>query len=174
LHARIPDRFRDVLDAEDLLQDVLVAASARICETQAKSPAVLRAWLFTIATNKLTDSLRAVRCVKRGSDLLRAHQAHGQLRTSVDLLNQLVSTGQSPRRHATVNEAVAIVEEALALLPDGQRVALELRFKGGLCAEQIAVQIGNSVSGVRGLVFRGLRSLRKAVGPRERLLSTRA
>jgi RNA polymerase sigma factor (sigma-70 family) len=172
--ARIPDRFRDFIDADDVLQDAWIAAFDRLQPQRFANADHLNRWLLAIVRNKLTDSLRAVRRVKRGCDRLRAPGAHGLIRSGIDLLNPRMHAPRGPRRSASFKEAVAVVEQALSALPERQRLVLEMRFKSGLSAEQISARTDISTAGVHGLLFRGLRALRRAVGPRERLLSTRA
>lgn len=124
--------------AEDLLHETFVQALRHLDRlSDAVSP---RAWLFTVARNLGITALRRERRVTALSEDLVAAEAEEE----------------DPRREA--------VRQAILVLPDAQREALELRLRHELSYEEIAAVTGVPIGTVRSRLHHAVRRLREIVG----------
>jgi RNA polymerase sigma-70 factor, ECF subfamily len=77
-------------------------------------------------------------------------------------LEAFLATEQSnPSDKAIRSEQMIELAAALRRLPDDQRIALELRYLGGLTVAAVAEQMGRGPESVTGLLYRGTRTLRE-------------
>jgi RNA polymerase sigma factor (sigma-70 family) len=128
-------------DAEDCLQETLL--SALRAYPRLRDGSHLRAWLYTIAQHKATDTLRR----------------HGRHRTE-DL------DGVEPSRLGTTDTHELPDEELWSTvrgLPPKQRAAVVHRFVFDLAYSDIAERLGCSEEAARQSVATGLRRLRMEV-----------
>jgi RNA polymerase sigma factor (sigma-70 family) len=104
-----------------------------------------KAWLYTIALNKLRDQLRRreveQRALERSMAGVPSHVA-----------------GLEP-----VEDRDEVVR-ALAILSDDERETVALRFGGDLTVPELAKVIGQSTTTAEGRLYRGLRKLREELG----------
>jgi RNA polymerase sigma factor (sigma-70 family) len=129
-------------DAEDVLQDVFVAAhSAMLADLR---PINVRPWLYRIARNRCLNHLR--RPVAEGTDLIDAHPD---------------SNGSTVERVQRREELRAIFSD-VAELPETQRTALVLREIDDLSYEEIAEAMGTTLAAVKSLLVRARMSLAEA------------
>lgn len=123
--------------AEDCFQEAMMAALRAYA--QLRDPAAVRAWLFSIAARKATD----------------AHRAHARAAQPTDDIDS----------RAVTKEVSAPADEALweqvRALPEKQRQAVMLRYRGDLTYGEIAEVMQISNSAARRNVFEGLTQLRK-------------
>jgi RNA polymerase sigma-70 factor, ECF subfamily len=166
-----------VQDAEDLLQETLLAAWRGFEER-----ASLRAWLYRIATNRclnaLRDSGRRPRAALAPSDLvgtLPEPTRRGEplwLEPYPDaLLEGLPDTSAGPEARYEANEAVGLAFlTALQHLPPLQRAVLVLRDVLGFRAAEVAEMLDTSDAAVKGALQRARGSVddRLPAGQRER------
>ncbi|HEU5082035.1 MAG TPA: sigma-70 family RNA polymerase sigma factor [Acidimicrobiales bacterium] len=144
-------RARGADDPEGLADDVLVQM-CRSISTFEGNLAQLRAWVFTIARNRLIDERR--RAGRR-----------------VDALP--VEPGSVPETPVVDPASVGVeererVERLLASLTDEQREVVVLRVIVGLSVEETARVVGRRAGAVRALQHRALRQLRaELVGEEE-------
>jgi RNA polymerase sigma-70 factor (ECF subfamily) len=134
---------REQADADDLVQDTLVRALANAHLYEPGSD--LRAWLFTIMRNQfLAGAAKANRFIS----MLRvfAETDHG--------------VGGDP---SETRLALRDVAGALRRLPSKQRVAVMLACVEGKSYEEVAEEMGLSVSAVRCHLARGRNRLRTAM-----------
>jgi RNA polymerase sigma-70 factor, ECF subfamily len=131
LLARVPAR-----DAEDLLQDVFLAALQRL-ETL-REAAAFGAWLATIARNRVVDFHRAQRTTTELPDDL-AHEDPAQSEA----------------------EEVLVVIRAL---PEAYRETLVLRLVEGMSGPEIAARVGLTPESVRVNLHRGMKLLKERLG----------
>ena len=127
-----------VADADDVVQDTFVSALRAYPDLAPDANVV--AWLWTIARNKAIDRYRA--------DGRRPPPA------------PLVGDRPAP---AEPSEPDDDLWSAVRRLPEGQRVAVTLRFVDDLPYARIAELCGCSVGAARQRVHDGLRSLRQEV-----------
>jgi len=127
--------LRDEDEAMDACQDVFVRLLERRDRLDARYPSSL---LYTIATNVCLNRIRA-----RG----RRPAAPG------DELLHRIATARSP---GALSEARLTLDRLFGRHPESTRVMALLHYLDGLTLEQVAEQMGLSVSGVRKRL-RGLR-----------------
>ena len=66
----------------------------------------------------------------------------------------------SPDAAVEHQELEGLVEEAIAALPENQRLALSLRHQEGMAYEEIAEVLQMSLSAVKSLIFRARQELK--------------
>jgi RNA polymerase sigma-70 factor, ECF subfamily len=113
-------------DAEDLLQDVFVAAHRKLDTFRGES--ALGTWLYRLATNLCLDHLR--------SRAARTNQITGSLDDEPWLVDQ------GSRRLAERTVSRMDMERALAELPDGCRAAFVLHDVEGLEHREVGEVLG--------------------------------
>lgn len=169
VESRIPARFRSVISADDVLQDVWIAVSRAAVSFVPDDPGAIDRWLRTVAISKTVSSIRAARARKRGGD---AHFAQRRRYSSMsDLFDRLQAEQRSPSREVRAAEAAHAVAIAIQQLPSDRRRAIELRFIDGLPQAEIAERLDRSTSAVNSLLFNALRQLRSLLGSAEKYLS---
>jgi RNA polymerase sigma-70 factor (ECF subfamily) len=136
-------RALDPVAAEDVEADTWLAA-ARDLASFGGDDQQFRAWMFTIARNRLIDWRRreARRSVVAPEALGERPADDDPAVTALDVLR-----------------ADAAVAQVRALLPRGQAEVILLRVLGGLDVAEVAAIVGRSPGTVRVLQHRGLRRL---------------
>src|SRR3954471_3916546 len=130
-------------DAEDLLQDVFVAAHTAMLADE--RPITARPWLYRIARNRCLNHLR--KPVADGQDTMDVHPCpHG------------ATTFERVQRREELRTIVADVQE----LPETQRSALVLREIDGLTYTEIAQAMGITLAAVKSLLVRARMALAEA------------
>ncbi len=132
-------------DGEDLANEILLKARFRLATfdpTRRFSP-----WLFQVAANRCWDEARR----RRRSEPLD------------DEREQLPSGEPDPLELLITNEDRRRVQEALTRLPLRQRLALGLRYAGGLNYREIAESLGVTPGNVGVILLRGRRRLRRVL-----------
>ena len=127
--------------AEDVVQDAFLAAwrsRARFDPNRGG----LRSWLLRIVRNRAIDRLR--------HDRLRQEEAL-ELQSEALFAENMDPASLAPER--------LWIREALAALPDAQRIALELAYFGGFTQAQIARRTGQPLGTVKGQLRLGLLKL---------------
>ncbi len=145
----IASRVRRPVDAEDLTQTVFVKALEALPRYEVRG-VPFGGWLFRLARNTVIDHARTRR---EHSDL--------------EALAERVSEDGSPDDLVALRRDIHAVAEALASLTAEQREAIELRFFAGLSAREAAVAMNRQEGTVRGLQFRAIAALRRALGIQE-------
>jgi RNA polymerase sigma-70 factor, ECF subfamily len=137
-------------DAEDLLQDIFLAAHRKL--DSFRGDAALGTWLYRLATNLCLDHLRS-----------RAAKS-GQMTGSLDDEPSLADTGS--RRLAERTVARMDLERALAQLPEGCRVAFVLHDVEGLEHREVAETLGIAEGTSKSQVHKARLRLRALLGQR--------
>ena len=134
-------------DAEEIAQDAFVSAYAalRRYEPERRRSLSLRAWLFTIALNKVRNRAR------RAPSL-----------PIEDGLDAATREADAPDVLAAQNEAIAVVRRALDELSPRYRTPVVLRHIEGLSYDEIAQVLDQPVGTAKANVHRGLALLRKS------------
>jgi RNA polymerase sigma-70 factor (TIGR02960 family) len=148
-----------VQDAEDLLQETLLAAWRGL--EQYEGRASVRAWLYRIATNRCLDALRASR--RRPEDQ-RVNQMPEPTRWSEPLwlqpypdllIDGIPDAAPGPEARYETKEAVTLAfVVGLQHLPPQQRVVLVLRDVLGYRAAEVAEMLETSEASVNSLLSR--------------------
>ena len=154
-----------VQDAEDLLQETLLAAWRGLDGFEER--ASVRAWLYRIATNRSLDALRASR--RRPEDLQRVTDMpeptrYGEaiwLEPFPDaLLGGIADEAPGPEARYEAKEATALAFiVGLQHLPPQQRAVLVLRDVLGFRAGEVAEMLDTSESSVNSVLRRARAAL---------------
>jgi RNA polymerase sigma-70 factor, ECF subfamily len=140
-------RLREPEEAEDALQTTYLNAWRRLKEGfQPENP---RPWLFQIAANVCTSTVRA----KLGGTRLELRDP--------ETLENLVQVEEAER------DALLDLTEAVRELPDRQRRALVLRDWQGLAYDEIAARMAVSDAAVETLLFRARSKVAATLASRE-------
>jgi RNA polymerase sigma-70 factor (ECF subfamily) len=135
---------RDVVTADDLVQDCLTRALGKLHLWQEGSD--LRAWLFTILHNQYVNHIR--RAVREGAAV--------GLNDSEPLLRR--APQQSKRLE------LRDLERAIAKLPEEQRAVILLVGLEGMRYEEVAAVLDVPVGTIRSRLSRGREALRRLTG----------
>lgn len=150
--------LRDATEAEDLAQNVFVQAwkSASRYEPTAK----FSTWIFTIARNLcLNEIRRRTRHPAESLDQTRDDNPELPLFQVED--RRLASTPDQLLR----GELESKVDQAIAALPENQRMALALCHEDELSYEQIAEVLDCSLSATKSLIHRARETLKQKLKP---------
>jgi RNA polymerase sigma-70 factor (ECF subfamily) len=138
---------RNTADAEEALQETLAKVWRKLDRIEAHpNPEAL---VLRIAANAAHDIVRK--------------QARSRLREERASLSP--QAAEAPDRRAQRNEAARAISEAVALLPDNQRLAVTMRLIEGQTYEVAAAAIGCRPATVRKHVERGRARLRTLLAP---------
>ena len=151
-------------DAEDVLQDVLLAAWQGLDAFEGRSS--LRTWLYRIATNRCLNARRAA--ARRppqawdvpGVDLVEPSRL-GEVVWLEPFPDALVGPGPEARYERTESISLAFVT-ALQVLPHRQVAVLLLRDVLGFPAREVADMLDTSVDSVTSALKRARAGLREA------------
>ena len=147
-------------DAEDLLQETLLAAWRGLAQFQER--ASVRAWLYRIATNRSLDALRASR--RRPEDMRRMTNVPEPTRRAEPiwlepypdvLLEGIPDDAPGPETRYETKEAIALAfVVGLQHLPPQQRAVLVLRDVLGFRAGEVADMLETTEPSVNSLLRR--------------------
>ena len=132
---------RDVVTADDLVQDCLTRALGKLHLWQQGTD--LRAWLFTILHNQYVNHIR--RAVREGSAV--------GLNESEPLLSRAPQQGKRLE--------LRDLERAIAKLPEEQRAVILLVGLEGMRYEEVAAVLDVPVGTIRSRLSRGREALRR-------------
>jgi RNA polymerase sigma-70 factor, ECF subfamily len=135
---------RDVVTADDLVQDCLTRALGKLHLWQDGTD--IRAWLFTILHNQYVNHIR--RAVREGSTV--------GLNESEPLLSRAPQQGKRLE--------LRDLERALAKLPEEQRMVILLVGLEGMRYEEVAAILDVPVGTIRSRLSRGREALRRLTG----------
>jgi RNA polymerase sigma-70 factor, ECF subfamily len=148
-------RLRAKLDESDVIQQTLLEAHRDWDQFRGSSDGERYAWLKQILARNLSNVLRDFTRAKR--DVNREAVEASSLR----LANWLASNEPTPTTALEREEETARVALALAELPENQREAVILRHWHDWSVAAIAVQLQTTPDAVTGLLYRGLKALRR-------------
>ena len=130
--------------AEDIAQEVFIKIFSALNRYDPAYP--FAAWLNRITSNLCIDHLR-----REKERVVSLDQPMG---ADDDLSMQLASGGAGPDREAESKEMMAILEEALALLPEHYRIIVVLRHQEQLSYEEISDTLGIPLGTVKARIHR--------------------
>jgi RNA polymerase sigma-70 factor (TIGR02960 family) len=158
-------------DAEDLLQETLLAAWRGLEQFEGRSS--LRAWLYTIATNRCLNALR-----DRDRRPQPIHPAENYSEVSWlqpypdRLLEGIIDAAPGPEARYEAKEAVALAfVSGLQHLAPRQRAVLVLRDVLGFHADEVAEMLATTPGSVTSALQRARASLEARVPIRRERLS---
>lgn len=159
-------RLQPKLDASDLVQQTLLQAQQAQDQFRGETDVELGAWLRKILARVLAHAQR---------DLGRDKRDHNRERSLEQLIEDssrrlgdwAVGSDTGPAQKAESNERARRVAEAIEQLNDAQRDAIVLHFWQGYSVEKVAQELDRSPGAVAGLLHRGLKKLRAALGDLE-------
>jgi RNA polymerase sigma-70 factor (TIGR02960 family) len=154
-----------VQDAEDLLQETLLAAWRGLERFDGRSS--LRAWLYRIATNRCLNALRDKRRRPREVEPIAAPPEPTRRSEPIwlepypdALLETVAETSPGPQARYELKEAVGLAfVAALQHLPPRQRAVLVLRDVLGFRATEVAEMLETSEPAVKGALQRARAAL---------------
>ncbi len=169
-------------DAEDLLQETMLAAWRGLEQFEGRSS--LRAWLYTIATNRCLNALRGRARRPQAAPGDHAGMTHppesfaeiGWLQPYPDsLLEGVVDVGRAgadPAVRYEAKESVALAfVSGLQHLAPRQRAVLVLRDVLGFHADEVGDMLGSSEASVNSALQRARATLEKRLPPRQERLT---
>jgi RNA polymerase sigma-70 factor (ECF subfamily) len=152
----MPADLAAVFEPQDVVQDTYFQAVRCIHTFKPEGTDALLRWLLTIARHSLTDLVRMQRAGKRNGYRL------GREDSSVtSLLTRLPGSRRSPSQSAAAHELVALLERAIARLPEDYQRAVTLRHIDGLGVAETAQRMNRSPGAIHMLCARALQSLRE-------------
>jgi RNA polymerase sigma-70 factor (ECF subfamily) len=154
---QLDPRLQGVLDPSDVVQQTLLKAHANWSKFRGGTEAELMAWLRTILAHDLADVVR--KYGRRLSGRERSLQAALD-ESSARLEQWLASDSTSAGGRAVRREQLLRLAEAMAVLPEDQRLVLELKHLRELPVSEIGQMLGKTPAAVASLLYRGLKTLR--------------
>ncbi len=136
---------RDPEEAKDISQTAFLKAYEGLPAFMSASS--FKTWLYRIAINAARDHLR-----KRNP------------RLAVDALDEIASKEESAWEQLEKARSLKKLREAVAELPEKQRLTLQLRVYETMDYKQIAKVLGGTEAGARGNFFQAIRALRNKLG----------
>jgi RNA polymerase sigma factor (sigma-70 family) len=144
---------QNAADAEDVAQEVFIQIFRSIGNF--KSEAKLSTWIYRITTTRALDLLRARKSKKRFGLLKRLWE------TEEDNPMESLQDYNHPGVALEQKENAAKLMEAIAQLPENQKVAFVLHKLEGLSYLAISEIMGNTIPAVESLMHRARLNLRK-------------
>ena len=151
-------RLQGKVDPLDLVQQTLLRACQSADQFRGSGDREVRAWLRSILSNIIIDSLRRFGGADGGDRECSLEDTLGG--TSTWQENLLKDDASTPSQRANRNEIIAGITKALNRLPEDQRIAVGLRHLHGATLAETAARMGKTTPAVAGLLRRGLETLR--------------
>ncbi len=143
--------LRSVEESEEVVLDVF-AQVWRIADRYDATKGRSDTWLFVLARSRILDRLRKIQRSQPTSPVLNDLSQIQAPSSSVDPIEEVIILERRDR-----------VLSAMKLLPDEQRLVIELAYYQGLTHSQIAEQTGTSLGTVKTRIRLGLNKLKSAL-----------
>jgi RNA polymerase sigma-70 factor (ECF subfamily) len=148
IFAYIRSKIGDSSTADDLTQETFIKVENALAK--GTEPEHFRGWLFQIARNTVIDSLKEARRFVPFEETLRGKETdESGISDTID--NEFRQT------------LFCYTQKILGTLPAEDREALRLTELDGLSREELASELGLSLSGAKSRVLRARAKLRKAI-----------
>jgi RNA polymerase sigma-70 factor (ECF subfamily) len=145
------------IDPADVEQEVLLRVWRTLeRESDLRSPA---SFLHRVVATALVDAVRRRRARPEETAML------GDERSGEGLVREPAAAAPSPEEAANRAEILAAVDQELAEMPEGRRLAVKLHLQG-FDTEEVGGLAGWSEPKARNLVYRGLEQLRRRLRQR--------
>ena len=155
----ISPHYRGRVEPSDVVQQTLLEAHLKLGQFRGKSEAQMAKWLSKMLSNNIADAVRALRRQKR--DIARERPIQNGGRSSLQAAEWIASDQTSPSLGAFKAEQLVQLADAIDQLPTSQQEVIALHHFQGLSLAEVASHVQRSPSAVAGLLYRGLKSLRK-------------
>jgi RNA polymerase sigma-70 factor (ECF subfamily) len=147
-HRRLPDRARDLLDTDDLVQVTVLRALVRLKDFEYQGEGAFLGYLRSILINAIRERIRRA----------------GRRPQHVALDQELLDRGPPILEGLIGRESIHRYETALDTLPADMRQALILRLEFEYSHQEIASELGRpSEDAARMTVARALAKLKRAM-----------
>ncbi len=157
---QLPARLRVKFDSSDLVQQTLLEVFRAADRLAVMEEPARAAFMRRVLANNLGDLVR--RYATEARDLDRERSLEAQVhQSSARLADWLAAAGSSPSQRCVREEELLRLADALARLPDDQRLAVEMKHLEGATVADIAAVLARSNTAVGGLLRRGLARLRE-------------
>jgi len=167
----ITEKWRSVLDADDVMQVTYMEAFMRVGRFSGDDVGAFRAWLRQIAQNNLRDAIKGLERDKRPPPGKRVQPAADK---SYVALYDLVGTiSGTPSKVAAANEIQSCIEAALAKLPPDYAKVIRLFDLEGLSGPEVGKAIGRSRGAAFMLLARAREKLADVIGSESQFFSGR-
>jgi len=163
---QVAPRFRNRIDLSGVVQQTMVEAWRAGPQFQEYSAPHRVAWLRSALAHNLADAMRKLGTAKRNISQERS-LADALAQSSARLETLLATSQTSPSQQVVQHELLLRLPQALARLPENQRLAVELHHLEGRTLAAVADALGLSKPAVAGLVHRGLKRLRELLDGEE-------
>ena len=170
IEGRMVAALRRQVDPEDILQQAYVNAFKSIGNCSFDGVGGFYAWLERIAVDRLKNTERNLRRLKRDIGRQLTRSAAGAT-SYPGLMARLTSPGATPSRSLAKREASAAMLSSMARLTDEQRAVVRMRFLEDRPVAEIAAELGKTEAAVHMLSYRGLKTLRELMGSITRYLT---
>ncbi|MBN1766481.1 MAG: sigma-70 family RNA polymerase sigma factor [Sedimentisphaerales bacterium] len=150
---------KDRHQAEDMFQESFSRAYQKAGLFKGRSS--FKTWLYTIATNIVTDFYRKQGGRPQTVSLNQTQKTCDGKNCTEALMPLTVHTNktENPMETASLTEQKAQVQQALGQLPERQRTTVVLAYYQGLSYKEVAQVMGCSLGTVKTQMFRALRTL---------------
>jgi RNA polymerase sigma-70 factor (ECF subfamily) len=157
---RLGSGFRAKVSPSDVVQEALLRAHQGRDQFRGRTEAEWAAYLRRVLANTLADAARRFTRDKRDRNREQSLEAALE-QSSLRLEAWLAADQSSPSQQAEREELLRRLAEALAQLPEAQRIALELRYlhEPPWSLADIAQHLGRTEKAAAGLLCRGLERL---------------
>jgi RNA polymerase sigma-70 factor (ECF subfamily) len=153
-----PD-IRQRLDSSDVAQEAVLKAHKALETFQGTTECEWLAWLRSIVENVMRDLHRRHTGPQRDVRRERSLQAFNESSARLDRL--LANGAPQPQENASREENLARLAKAVAALPEDQQTAVKLYYLQELPVKAIAQKMERTEESVGGLLYRGLKTLRR-------------
>ena len=161
---QVPARLRSTISADDVLQEVWLAAYRTVSTFSPDGPGSVERWLRTIANSKLVDAIRWARRKKRGGDRRNIRDMQRRVSSLSNLFTLVQAPQKTPSSAFSTIENAHAISIALGYLPEDRRRAIYLRHIEGRSHKEIASDMERTEAAVNSLLHNGLRELRVLLG----------
>jgi RNA polymerase sigma-70 factor (ECF subfamily) len=154
---QLAPQVRSKIDPSDVVQETMLRAHAAVNQLRGQTDGEMRAWLRQILAHAMIDV-----CRKRSVTLERSLESALE-QSSARLEAWLANDASWPGAQLVREEQLRRLADALAQLPENQRTAVELFHIQGMSLDAVGQCLGCSRSAVGGLLYRGVKRLRKVL-----------